>query len=84
MTTTVTDRPMSPTAAAAHARRAIKARLKAQRMSKRVDPPAVFADRLVTFAQATAEAFPVEPSPAYRQYVESAFFDRYVELAVRQ
>jgi hypothetical protein len=62
----------------------MRQRYKLARTGKRVDPPAVFAGRLVTFAQATAEAFPVEPSPAYRQYVESAFFDRYVELAVRQ
>lgn len=71
---------MSPTAAQAQARRLIRTRFKSLRLGVPVESPRVVADRLVTYAQATAKAFPVEPNDAYRQYVQNAFSDRYLEL----
>lgn len=71
---------MSPTAAQAHARRIVRRRYRALRLGKRVESPAIVADRLVSYLSATAEAFPVDPSPAYRAYVENAFADRFFEL----
>lgn len=77
----MSDRVMSPTAAAAHARRTIRTRYKALRLGKRVDPPKVLADRLITYAEATSLAFPVEPSNAYREHVEAAFSTRFLALS---
>ena len=73
-------RTMSPTAAQAHARKAIRRRFKLLREGKRVDSPHILAGRLVAYAEDTAVAFPVEPSKAYRQYVEAAFHERFIEL----
>jgi hypothetical protein len=71
---------MSPTAVQVHTRKIARARFKALRLNRRVDSPAIVADRLVTYLSATAEAFPVDPSPAYRAYVEAQFSDRFFEL----
>ena len=76
----MTTRTMSPTAAQAHARRAIRQRMKNMRENKRVDPPQVFADRLSAYAAATAAAFPSAPSKAYRQHVEAQFHYKFLEL----
>lgn len=73
-------RAMSPTAVQVHTRKIARARFKALRLNHRVDSPAIVADRLVTYLAATAEAFSVDPSPAYRAYVENAFADRFFEL----
>lgn len=71
---------MSPTAAAAHARRAIRSRCKALRLGATVEPPSIFAGRLGNYAVATAQAFPVPPSQAYAEFVEAQFSDRFLAL----
>lgn len=76
----MTERTMSPSAAQAHAKRAIRSRYKAIRLGKRVESPQILAVRLAGYAEATSKAFPVEPSKAYREYVETTFHERYIEL----
>lgn len=75
------ERTMSPTATQAHAKRIMRSRYKALRLGKRVDSPAILAGRLVAYATETAKAYPVDPpSPAYREYIESHFHERFIEL----
>jgi len=60
--------------------RASRARLKASRQGKPVESPAAHADRLVALLQPAAASDPAPPSPAYRQWVEASFSDRFLEL----
>lgn len=77
----MTERVKAPEAARVRARLVIRKRYKALGDGKRVDSPAILADRLVAYATETAKAYPVEPpSPAYREWVESHFHERFIEL----
>lgn len=76
----MSERTMSPTAAQAHARRIVRRRYKAIREGKRVDSPHILAGRLTEYAKATAAAYPVEPSRAYAEWVQTNFHEKFVEL----
>lgn len=76
----MSERTMSPTAAQAHAKRIVRSRYKSIRLGKRVESPRILAVRLAGYAEATSKAFPVEPSKAYREYVEATFHERFIEL----
>ena len=73
-------RTRSPTAAEAHARRIVRNRYKSIRLGKRVDSPQILAGRLVAYAEDTAVAYPVEPSRAYAEWVQTNFHEKFVEL----
>jgi hypothetical protein len=76
----MSDRVMSPIAAEKHALRLIRERYKKVRRGERVDPPAIVAERLITFSLATARKFPVEPSVVYEERVRDLYARRFLEL----
>lgn len=82
----MTDRTMSPTAAATHARKAVRARFKILRQDPRpvvevkVDSPHVFAGRIASLLKDAASDHPGEWSESYTEFVVNRFADRYVEL----
>lgn len=76
----MTERVKAPEAANARARIVIRRRYKALREGKRVDSPEITAGRLVAYAEDTALKYPVEPSVAYRQWVEAEFSERFLRF----
>lgn len=83
----MTDRTMSPTAAAAHARVITRRHFKVLRQDPRpvarikVDPPAVFASRIYAVLEPASEHSPGPYSQAYAEHVQLMAAQRYVELS---
>lgn len=61
-------------------RKEIRARFKAEREGKQVDPQHVFAGRIVQLLKAASQDSPGEWSEAYTEHVVNRFADRYVDL----
>lgn len=82
----MTERRMSPTAANARVRRAIRDRFKILRTDSRsvqeirVDSPLLFAGRIASLLKDASADNPGEWSEAYCEFVINRFADRYVEL----
>lgn len=77
----MTERRLSPTAATAQAKKAMRNRLKIQRLDKQpVDSPHVFAGRIAALLKAASHDNPGEWSEAYTEHVINRFSDRYIEL----
>ena len=84
----MTERRLSPTAANATARKAMRNRMKILRQDSRpvqeirgIDSPEVFAGRIAALLKAASGDNPGEWSEAYTEHVMNRFADRYVELA---
>lgn len=71
---------MSPAAAQAHARRAIRSRYKAIRLGKRVEDPKILASRLVVLLEDAAQDNPGPWSEEWADYVLSNAGQRYTQL----
>lgn len=82
----MTERTMSPTAAAAHARVITRQRFKLLRKDPRpvadikVDSPAVFADRLFAVLQPASKNNPGPYSKAHAEHVQLLAYERFMEL----
>lgn len=82
----MTERTMSPTAAAAHAKKAARQRFKILRQDPRpvvevkVDSPHVFAGRIAALLSDASKDSPGEWSEAHTEWVVNNFADRYVQL----
>ena len=63
--------------------KASRARFKAMREGKPFDPPAVHADKLTAQLLSEATSDPAPPSRAYRQYIETQAFNRFMELCAK-